>query len=143
MRYKCGEGSVAFYVCVYADSFLGKLAAVWRVFVHATPKVDVSSLVGQSSHASVVVQGGVATRRVAAFCSHPDELQVSPDRLTLPPGALTELQLAFRPLIPGRLDVAVHLVDLEKGELVHSRLVATDARGPVVSKTFDVDAAPT
>ena len=29
-----------------------------------------------------------------------------------------------------------------KGELVHSRLVATDARGPVVSKTFDVDAAP-
>lgn len=142
LRYKCGEGSVAFYVCVYADSFLGKLAAVWRVFVHATPKVDVSSLVGQSSHASVVVQGGVATRRVAAFCSHPDELQVSPDRLTLPPGALTELQLAFRPLIPGRLDVAVHLVDLEKGELVHSRLVATDARGPVVSKTFDVDAAP-
>ena len=106
LRYKCGEGSVAFYVCVYADSFLGKLAAVWRVFVHATPKVDVSSLVGQSSHASVVVQGGVATRRVAAFCSHPDELQVSPDRLTLPPGALTELQLAFRPLIPGRLDVA-------------------------------------
>ena len=36
----------------------------------------------------------------------------------------------------------MHLVDLEKGELVHSRLVATDARGPVVSKTFDVDAAP-
>ena len=30
LRYKCGEGSVAFYVCVYADSFLGKLAAVWR-----------------------------------------------------------------------------------------------------------------
>jgi nephrocystin-4 len=89
-----------------------------------------------------VVQGGGSTRRVAAFCSHPDELQVSPDRLTLPPGALTEINLAFRPLIPGRLDVAVHLVDLEKGELVHSRLVATDARGPVVSKTFDVDAAP-
>ena len=95
---------------------------------------------GQTSHASVVVQGGGSTRRVAAFCSHPDELQVSPDRLTLPPGALTEINLAFRPLIPGRLDVAVHLVDLEKGELVHSRLVATDARGPVVSKTYDVDA---
>ena len=142
LRYKCGEGSVAFYVCVYKDAFLGQLAAVWRVFVHATPKVDVSSLVGQTSHASVVVQGGGSTRRVAAFCSHPDELQVSPDRLTLPPGALTEINLAFRPLIPGRLDVAVHLVDLEKGELVHSRLVATDARGPVVSKTFDVDAAP-
>ena len=68
LRYKCGEGSVAFYVCVYKDAFLGQLAAVWRVFVHATPKVDVSSLVGQTSHASVVVQGGGSTRRVAAFC---------------------------------------------------------------------------
>jgi len=64
---------------------------------------------------------------------------VAPDRLVLPSGALTEVQLAFRPLVPGRLDTMVHLVDLERRELVHSRLVSTDARAPTVSKTFEVD----
>ena len=144
LRYKCGgppEGpaSTSFYVCVYADRYLGQLAATWRVFVHAMPRVDVSALVGQTMHTSIVVQGGNATRRVAAFSSHPDELQVAPDRLLLPAGALTEVQLAFRPLVHGRLDVMIHLVDIERRELVHSRLAATDARAPTVSKTFEVD----
>jgi hypothetical protein len=57
---------------------------------------------------------------------------VAPDRLLLPAGALTEVQLAFRPLVPGRLDVMIHLVDLERRELVHSRLACTDARAPTV-----------
>jgi len=144
LRYKCGgppdgPASTSFYVCVYADRFLGTLAAVWRVFVHAVPRVDISALVGQTMHTSIVVPGGSATRRIAAFSSHPDELQVAPDRLVLPSGALTEVQLAFRPLVPGRLDTMVHLVDLERRELVHSRLVSTDARAPTVSKTFEVD----
>ena len=67
---------------------------------------------------------------------------MSPDRLSLAPGALAEVHLAFRPLVPGRADVVVHLVDLENRRLVHSRVVATDARGPSVSKTFDVAAVP-
>ena len=147
LRYKCGgypEGptSTSFYVLVYGDRFLGTLAAVWRVFVHAVPRVDLSALVGQTMHTSVVVQGGKETRRVAAFSSHPDELQVAPDRLLLPAGALTEVQVAFRPLVPGRLDVMIHLVDLERNELVHSRLAASDARAPTVSKTFEVDLSP-
>ena len=171
LRYKCGgekdaaEGSspgdssasasaprpAGFFVCVYADRFLARLVATWRVFVHAVPRVDVSATVGQTSHAGMVVQGGsgggggetaLGSRRLAAFSSHPDELRVSPDRLSLSPGALAEVHLAFRPLVPGRADVVVHLVDLENRRLVHSRVVATDARGPSVSKTFDVAAVP-
>ena len=165
LRYKCGgekdgdgDGDssasaprpAGFFVCVYADRFLARLVATWRVFVHAVPRVDVSATVGQTSHAGMVVQGGsggggetaLGSRRLAAFSSHPDELRVSPDRLSLAPGALAEVHLAFRPLVPGRADVVVHLVDLENRRLVHSRVVATDARGPSVSKTFDVAAVP-
>ena len=157
LRYKCGGcapgpdaaghtsdggGTVSFYVCVYADVYLGRLAATWRVYVHPTQRADVSSLVGQTSHSSVVVPGGKTMRRVAAFSSHPDEVQVTPDRLTLPANALTEVNIAFRPLVAGRLDVVVHLVDLDRRELVHSRLVSTDARGPTINKTFDVDLSP-
>ena len=49
------------------------------------------------------------------------------------------MNLTFRPLVPGRMDMMVHLVDTERRELVHSRLVATETRVPNVSKTFDVD----
>ena len=36
-------------------------------------------------------------------------------------GALTEVQLTFRPLVPGRLDVTLHLVDLERREVCNPR----------------------
>ena len=73
LRYKCGgekdgdgDGDssasaprpAGFFVCVYADRFLARLVATWRVFVHAVPRVDVSATVGQTSHAGMVVQGG-------------------------------------------------------------------------------------
>ena len=143
IRFKCGgpesRRTNAFYVCVYADKFLGRLVATWRVFVHAVPRVDISATMGQTAHAAMVVQGGATARRVTAFTSHRDELHASPESFELPAGALTEVNLTFRPLVPGRMDMMVHLVDTERRELVHSRLVATETRVPNVSKTFDVD----
>ena len=143
IRFKCGgpesRRARAFYVCVYADKFLGRLVATWRVFVHAVPRVDISATIGQTAHAAMVVQGGATARRVTAFTSHRDELHASPESFELPAGALTEVNLTFRPLVPGRMDMMVHLVDTERRELVHSRLVATETRVPNVSKTFDVD----
>jgi len=44
-------------------------------------------------------------------------LQVAPDSLLLVGGALTELMLSFRPLVPGRLDALVHVVDTVCGPL--------------------------
>ena len=62
IRFKCGgpesRRARAFYVCVYADKFLGRLVATWRVFVHAVPRVDISATIGQTAHAAMVVQGG-------------------------------------------------------------------------------------
>lgn len=46
-----------------------------QVFVHALRKVDMRAMIGQTSQASVVVRGA-ASRRVASYSSHPDELQV-------------------------------------------------------------------
>ena len=47
-----------------------------QVFVHSLRKVDMRAMIGQSSTASVVVRGAMVSRRVAAYTSHPDELQV-------------------------------------------------------------------
>ena len=76
----------AFYVCVYADKFLGRLVATWRVFVHAVPRVDIAATIGQTAHAAMVVQGGTTARRVTAFTSHRDELHASPESFELPAG---------------------------------------------------------
>ena len=47
-----------------------------QVFVHSLRKVDMRAMIGQTSTASVVVRGAMMSRRVAAYASHPDELQV-------------------------------------------------------------------
>jgi len=46
------------------------------VFVNSLRKVDMRAMIGQCSTASVVVRGAMVSRRVAAYASHPDELQV-------------------------------------------------------------------
>ena len=46
------------------------------MFVHSLRKVDMRAMIGQTSQASVVVRGASASRRVACFSSHADELQV-------------------------------------------------------------------
>lgn len=101
-----------------------------------------AAVVGQTTQSSVVVRGQETSRRVAAFSSHPDELQVAPDAFLLVSNALTELMLSFRPLVPGRLDVLIHVVDTDTHELVHALMVATDARTPTISKSFEVCALP-
>lgn len=99
-----------------------------------------SALVGQTAHSSVVLRGLPTSRRVLCFSSHPDELTVAPaDGFILPAHSLTEMQLSFRPLVAGRLDILVHVVDADTRELVHPLLVCTDARAPTVSRTFEVE----
>eukprot|EP00983_Pelagomonas_calceolata_P053512 1143324-Pelagomonas_calceolata.AAC.4 len=52
------------------------LACCVQVFVHSLRKVDMRAMIGQTSVASVVVRGAMMSRRVAAYATHPDELQV-------------------------------------------------------------------
>lgn len=77
LKYRVGPApEVAhFYVLLYLDRLMARPVEVWRVFVHSLRKVDMRAMIGQTSQASVVVRG-VVSRRVAAYTSHPDELQV-------------------------------------------------------------------
>lgn len=94
-----------FFVTLYKDRFQAHLAETWQVFVHARRRVDMSALVGQTAHTSVVLRGLPTSRRVLCFCSHPDELTVAPaEPFVLPAHSLTEVQLSFRPLVAGRIE---------------------------------------
>ncbi|GFR44041.1 hypothetical protein Agub_g5201 [Astrephomene gubernaculifera] len=140
VKYKVGAApEVAhFYVLLYLDRLMARPVEVWQVFVHALRKVDMRAMIGQTSQASVVVRG-VVSRRVAAYTTHPDELTVSPDSFVLVGGALSELLLSFRPVAAGLRDIKVNLVDSESRELVYALLVAAEAQGPLISRTFEVE----
>ncbi|GFH23924.1 uncharacterized protein HaLaN_21619, partial [Haematococcus lacustris] len=64
---------------------------------------------------------------------------VAPDSFVLVAGALTELLINFRPVTSGAKDVKVHLVDVETRQLVYALIVAAEAQGPLVTRTFEVE----
>ena len=66
-------------------------------------------------------------------------LQVSPAQCMLPANGLVEMQLSFRPLAIGTLNVVVNIVDKDEGGLVDALLVASHSTAPSVSKHFEVD----
>ncbi|GIL84279.1 hypothetical protein Vretimale_15928 [Volvox reticuliferus] len=140
LKYKVGGApEVAhFYVLLYLDRLMARPVEVWQVFVHALRKVDMRAMIGQTSQASVVVRG-VISRRVAAYNTHPDELQVSPDSFVLVGGALTELLISFRPVAVGIKDIKINIVDSETRELVYAMLVTAEAQGPLITRTFEVE----
>lgn len=80
-----------------------------QVFVHVVRKVDISSLVGQTTQTSVHVRGGSSAATVRPFSSHPDQLSVSPATLTLPANGLAELDLSHKSLAPGSSSYKVRL----------------------------------
>eukprot|EP00955_Chlamydomonas_euryale_P030464 320552-Chlamydomonas_euryale.AAC.45 len=109
LKYKLGGAPEVthFYVLLYTDRLMARPVEVWQCFAHCLRKVDMRAVIGQTSQASVVVRGATSTRRVAAYSSHPDELQVNPPSFVLVSGALTELLLSFRPVAAGMRDIKV------------------------------------
>eukprot|EP00899_Mesostigma_viride_P003285 jgi/Mesvir1/12958/Mv05971-RA.1 len=141
IKCKCGPApdNRQFFLLAYLDPYMAQLHETWRVYVHSLKRHDMTGIVGQTSQSSVIVKGGPATCRVGAFSSHPEELAVAPPSFSLVAGALAEVLLAYRPLVPGRQDVTVHVVDVAAHRLVTAFMIATDAGMPTVSKTFEVD----
>ena len=139
---KCRCGAEAerkrFNVLVFSDHFMTRLVETWQVDVHALRRVDMVAVTGQTSQTSVAFRGGLTTQKVKCFSSHPDEFRVEPDTLTLVAGELSEIDLYFRPLVAGKMDVTVNVVDTETSSLVHTLLVATDSSNPDITKTFEV-----
>ena len=82
--------------------------------------------------------------RVRALSSHPQELSsaLHGAEAELRPGALTEVPLAFAPMVAGRREVLVHLVDAgaPRGAAppLAAWLVCCRAKLPLVSKRYDI-----
>lgn len=51
---------------------------------------------GAATRGSLVVRGGSQACRLAAWASHPEELQLQPAEFDLAPGQLAELSLVHR-----------------------------------------------
>lgn len=139
---KCRCGAEAerkrFNVLVFSDRYLTRLVETWQVDVHSLRRLDMVAVTGQTSQTAVALRGGLTTQKVRCFSSHPDEFRVEPEALTLVAGELSEIDLYFRPLVAGKMDVTVNVVDTETSSLVHTLLVATDSQNPDITKTFEV-----
>ena len=143
IKYRCGSspGVSRFFVLVYADVWQHRLLETWELIVHALQRVDVYALVGQVSHAKVLLKGPAAAQGglVQCFSSKARELRIEPAApFNLAPGALNELVLTLRPTHVGRKQYVVHAVDLSRGALLASWLVNAVQRLPAVTKAFSL-----
>jgi nephrocystin-4 len=108
--------------------------------VHWLHMHDVTAVLGQDNVTSIVLRGlPSASKNVALFCSHPDELLANPDHLTLPKDTHVEVMLHFRPLAVGSLNMVLNVVEQATGAFVDALLICTHARPPYVSRMFEVD----
>lgn len=111
-----------------------------QVHVHWLNTHEMTAVIGQSNSTSVLLRGLPGTsRNVALFCSHPDELQLTPTRMRLPAAMQVEVKLRFHPLATGTLNMVVTVIDSDTRGLVDALLISTHARAPHVSRTFEVD----
>jgi len=140
IKCRCGPEAERkrFNVLIFSDRYMTRLVETWQVDVHSLRRVDMVAVTGQTSQTAVALRGGLTTQKVRCFSSHPDEFRVEPEALTLVAGELSEIDLYFRPLVAGKMDVTVNVVDTETSSLVHTLLVATDSQNPEITKTFEV-----
>ncbi|XP_055981373.1 nephrocystin-4 [Sorex fumeus] len=128
-----------FFVAVYTDRWLAAPAQVWEVHVHALQRVDASCITGQRTRLSLVLRGTQAARNVKAFTSHPQELTTDPQGVfVLPPRGVLELAVTLRPRRAGSRFLHLHLVDVDRHQLVASWLVGLSCRPPLISKAFEI-----
>lgn len=50
---------------------------IWQFYLHSLQRLDVSCTAGQLTRLSLLLRGTPAPRRVRAFTSHPQELEVT------------------------------------------------------------------
>lgn len=55
---------------------------VWQFYVQSLQRVDVNCVVGQLAQLSLVLRGTQSARKVAAYTSDPEEIQVSGNLLS-------------------------------------------------------------
>ncbi|XP_069638953.1 nephrocystin-4 isoform X2 [Haliaeetus albicilla] len=128
-----------FFVAIYTDAWLAAPVQIWQFYLHSLQRLDVSCTAGQLSRLSLLLRGTPAPRRVQAFTSHPQELEVDPDgAFLLPANGIQDLYLGVRPRRAGSRFIYLNLVDVESHQLVSSWLLCLSCRQPLISKAFEI-----
>ncbi|NWI55997.1 NPHP4 protein, partial [Calyptomena viridis] len=128
-----------FFVAIYTDIWLAAPVQIWQFYLHSLQRLDVACTAGQLSRLSLLVRGTAAPRRVRAFASHPQELEVDPNgAFLLPANGIQDLYIGVRPRRAGSKFIYLNLVDVEYHQLVSSWLLCLSCRQPLISKAFEI-----
>ncbi|XP_074704268.1 nephrocystin-4 isoform X2 [Strix aluco] len=128
-----------FFVAIYTDAWLAAPVQIWQFYLHSLQRLDVSCTAGQLARLSLLLRGTPAPRRVQAFTSHPQELEVDPDgAFLLPANGIQDLYIGVRPRRAGSRFIYLNLVDVESHQLVSSWLLCLSCRQPLISKAFEI-----
>ncbi|XP_075028274.1 nephrocystin-4 isoform X1 [Calonectris borealis] len=128
-----------FFVAIYTDAWLAAPVQIWQFYLHSLQRLDVSCTAGQLARLSLLLRGTPAPRRVRAFTSHPQELEVDPDGpFLLPANGIQDLYIGVRPRRAGSRFIYLNLVDVESHQLVSSWLLCLSCRQPLISKAFEI-----
>ncbi|XP_027745168.1 nephrocystin-4 isoform X2 [Empidonax traillii] len=128
-----------FFVAIYTDAWLAAPVQIWQFYLHSLQRLDVTCTAGQLTRLSLLLRGTAAPRRVQAFTSHPQELEVDPKgAFLLPANGVQDLYIGVRPRRAGSKFIYLNLVDVEYHQLVSSWLLCLSCRQPLISKAFEI-----
>ncbi|XP_062363525.1 nephrocystin-4 [Cinclus cinclus] len=128
-----------FFVAIYTDAWLAAPVQIWQFYLHSLQRLDVACTAGQLTRLSLLLRGTAAPRRVQAFTSHPQELEVDPSSaFLLPANGIQDLYIGVRPRRAGSKFIYLNLVDVESHQLVSSWLLCLSCRQPLISKAFEI-----
>ncbi|XP_066059184.1 nephrocystin-4 isoform X2 [Chamaea fasciata] len=128
-----------FFVAIYTDTWLAAPVQIWQFYLHSLQRLDVACTAGQLTRLSLLLRGTAAPRRVQAFTSHPQELEVDPKgAFLLPANGIQDLYIGVRPRQAGSKFIYLNLVDVESHQLVSSWLLCLSCRQPLISKAFEI-----
>nr|XP_039250329.1 nephrocystin-4-like [Styela clava] len=143
MKAPCGQSPSVrrFFLALYNDAFISAPIQIWQFYIHALQRVDVNSVLGQTTRLALVLKGTQTARMVRCFSSHPLQMEVSPsESFLLTANNVTELTVGVRPIgSPGIRYMYVNVVDVEYHQLIRSWLVAVSSKQPIVSKEFEIE----
>ncbi|XP_059722684.1 nephrocystin-4 [Haemorhous mexicanus] len=128
-----------FFVAIFTDAWLAAPVQIWQFYLHSLQRLDVACTAGQLTRLSLLLRGTAAPRRVQAFTSHPQELEVDPNgAFLLPANGIQDLYIGVRPRRAGSKFIYLNLVDVESHQLVSSWLLCLSCRQPLISKAFEI-----
>ncbi|XP_078281703.1 nephrocystin-4 isoform X2 [Rhinoraja longicauda] len=128
-----------FFVIIYMDPWLAMPIQIWQFYVQSLQRVDVNCVVGQLAQLSLVLRGTQSARKVAAYTSDPEEIEITPsDVFTLPPHVVKDLHLVIRPRKEGERCIYLNVVDVDFRQLVASWLVCLTCKHPTICKAFEI-----